>query len=154
MKPKDRFMQAWLAQWDIRASLSREQLRERGKLCASCDAELPQPNAPGFRQCARCRPVDAHAVYMVFRYLDASGVWRCRFLDDGHDEKLLREVTFARAEKVRETAKRGKGMTSAAGKLRVNYALGRCSSARLWLQLSGEQYLKLQRHSDNAVGFE
>jgi len=93
-------------------------------------------------------------VYMVFRYLDARSVWRCRFLEEGHDEKLLREVTFARAEKVRETAERGKGMTSAAGKLWVNSALGRCSSARLWLQLSGEQYQKLQRHSDDAASLE
>jgi hypothetical protein len=89
---------------------------------------------------------------MVFCYLDATNVWRCRFLDDGYDEKPLGEVTFAHAGKVRETAERGKAMTSPAGKRWVDSALGRCRGTRLWLQLTGEQYRNLRRRFDGAAG--
>jgi hypothetical protein len=150
MNTRERYIEATMAEWDrctrdLRG-LPPERRREKGELCASCDAEMSRPQAPGYRQCPHCQPAGVYAVYMRIRY--TRGAWHCSFLEEGREEKLLRELTFVRPNKLRETAKRGKGMTSAAGKRRVNSALGSCSGGGVWLQLTGEQYLKLRRQPD------
>jgi hypothetical protein len=147
---RNRYVQALLEKWNTQAKNrmrdpSREQQRGRGKLCASCDDELPQPHSPGYRQCGRCKPAEAHAVYMAFRYVTCNGTWHCRLLDEGRHDRLLKQLTFTHPEKLRETARRGKAMAFETAELRVNHAIAACSGAGLWLQLTPDQYLKLRQ---------
>lgn len=126
MKDRDRYIQRILDGRQVRAEAARnpsiESLRGRGRCCASCEARLPMPNSPGFRQCPRCRPIDAHAIYMIFVRRD--GVWRCRFLDEGPSEGTsIAEVSFVNPDKVREAARRGMALTSATARLRMDHAL-------------------------------
>lgn len=148
MKARDRAVQMILEQWRVQAEALRnpslDSLRARGRCCSTCEAKLPPPHMPGFRQCLSCRPADAHAVYMVFAFKD--GLWHCRFLDGGPHGAPVNEVTLVDAHKVRETVKRGKGLTFAAGKVRMNYALVEHRECKLWLQLSSQQFLDLERH--------
>lgn len=150
MNARNRFVQRVLDGLQAHAQAVRnpsiQSLRDRGRCCASCEAVLPMPYSPGFRQCSACRPGDVHAIYMVFAYRD--GVWHCRFLDEAPDGTLVKEVTFVNPDKVRETARRGKALTFAAARLRMDYALTEHREARLWLQLSAQQYLDLRHATD------
>lgn len=149
MKDRDRFIKRILDGWQVRAEAARnpslETLRGRGRCCASCEAGLPMPWSAGFRQCPTCRPGDAHALYTVFRY--RGGCWHCRFFDGGPNGVLVKEVGFTDADKVRETARRGKALTFAMGKLSLNHALSEHRDATLWLQLDCRQYLDLQGYT-------
>jgi len=150
MNTRSRYVQALLEKWTTQARSqmrgpSHEELRHRGKLCVSCDAELPPPHSVGYRQCIACQPGDAHAVYMAFRYVIGDRIWRCRLLDEGEQGKLLKELTFTHPDKLREMARRGKAMTFKTAERRVNHAIAACSGAGLWLQLTPDQYLKLRR---------
>jgi hypothetical protein len=80
---------------------------------------------------------------MDVRYMN--GVWLCRFYENGNGEKLLRQATFARPEKLIETVKRGKGMTFELGRRRANYAWNNCCGGQFWLQLTEEQSMRLRR---------
>jgi hypothetical protein len=113
------------------------ELRSSGKACSSCNNGLPPPHMPGFRQCPRCRPADAYAVYMAFAC--TRGAWRCRFFDERPDGKLVKEVTFGTPDKLRETAKRGKGLTFAAAKMVIERAIT-AGEGQVWLQLNHRQY--------------
>ena len=53
MKARDRNIQMYLDRWRARAETARhpslQSMRERGKICATCEAKLPLPNVGGFR---------------------------------------------------------------------------------------------------------
>jgi hypothetical protein len=153
MKARDSYIQAVLNEWRVGANAlqnpSLQNLREGGKRCASCEAKLPPPNTPGFRQCPGCRRADAHAIYMVFAYRNSS--WHCRFLDEGPEGTLVNEVTFGSPDTVLESARRGKALTFAAAKRRTDCVLAERREGKLWLQLTVPQYVNLQRHRPGEI---
>jgi len=155
MNMKERQVEAILAKWDGRArislcGLSIERRRGKGQVCASCDAELSPPHSPGYRQCPRCQPVGSHAVYIDVCYLSVHAVWLCRFYENGNHAKLLREVRFARPEKLLETIDRGMGLSFELGRQRANHARWNCCGGQFWLQLTEEQLLRLRHHTEKS----
>jgi hypothetical protein len=121
-----------------RASTTR-QIRS-GKICALCQAALPQPHTTGEQLCPRCRTErKRHRVYMSFMYRQG---WTCQFLEEDLKTSLPRRLNFTSEEKVREVARRG-GATlnlEALQSLDHGIEIGR---GGIWLELSEEQYRKL-----------
>jgi hypothetical protein len=77
-------------------------------------------------ECRHCLRLGLQAVYMDVRHVN--GAWICRYYENGNREKLLRQTTFARPEKLIVTVKRGKGMTF---ELATRSRYQRCDSGAL-----------------------
>ena len=112
-----------------------------GQICALCRASLPAPHTMGEQLCAKCRGErKRHRVYMSFMCRNG---WLCQFLEEDLKTSLPRKVILGSQEKVREMARRG----GAAMSLDVLQALDHgieIGRGGIWLELSDEQYQKLQ----------
>jgi hypothetical protein len=95
----------------------------------------------GEQLCAKCRGErKRHRVYMSFMFRNG---WLCQFLEEDLKTSLPRKVILGSQEKVREMARRG----GAAMSLDVLQALDHgieIGRGGIWLELSDEQYQKLQ----------
>ena len=112
-----------------------------GQICALCRASLPAPHTIGEQLGGKCRGErKRHRVYMSFMFRNG---WLCQFLEEDLKTPLPRRVTLSTQEKVREIARRG----GAAMSLDVLQALDHgieIGRGGIWLELSDEQYQKLQ----------
>lgn len=106
-----------------------------GKICSSCRVPLPQPHAPGRKQCEQC--VGRHLVHMEFF---RSFGWHCRFWEGRR--RLPKRLTFRDSAKIYETAERGNARNDKAAREALDTAIliGR---GGVGLRLTGEQYRAL-----------
>ena len=79
-------------------------------------------------------------VFMTFRFVQG---WHCEFWEEDKTKLLPRTVTLRSDAKVFELAKRGGYTLDIVGRQAIETAL-RKKQGELWLELTAEQYRKLQ----------
>ena len=124
-----------------RASSVRQ--RYAGKICCECKAHLPPPHRRGERLCDRCGGAGKKRVYMHFMFRKG---WFCQFLEEDLKTPLPRKVTVADEKKIFEMAKRGGFTLKIAVRQELQEAI-RKGVGGIWLELTPEQYAKLQEPS-------
>lgn len=115
-----------------------------GKICALCRQSIPAPHTFGEQLCVACRSVrNRHRVYMSFMHRNG---WLCQFLEEDLKTPLPRKVTVAGPEKVREMAARGGCDLTLDTRHALDHGI-EIGRGGVWLELSDEQYQKLQNRS-------
>jgi hypothetical protein len=111
---------------------ARKRMRA-GEICSSCRRPLPKPHTPVFKRCASC--AGKHHVRITFFHFDG---WHCRFFTE-HWQPLPRRITFRDAASIKETARRGDGLTDDAMEKSLDrqFKLGR---GGIMLRLTDEQF--------------
>jgi len=104
-----------------------------GKICRSRRSPLPMPHTPRAKLCAFC--AGKRFVQMTFR---GCSRWQYRFWTEAN-ERLLTELTFQNADKIRKIARRGNGLIDNRDRdgFELDLEVGRGGT---WLRLTDEQY--------------
>lgn len=84
----------------------------------------------------------SHQVYMYFMSRD--GGWFCQFLEADLKTPLPKRLTFARADKIRELARRGEAWGNLESKQALEHAI-EMGRGGIYLRLTPEQYSRLRR---------
>ena len=106
-----------------------------GRICSSCRVPLPQPHAPGAKQCEQC--VGKHLVYLEFSRCFG---WHCRFWEGRR--RLPKRLTFRDPARIRETALRGNARSDKAARDALDLAI-EIGRGGVRLRLTDEQYRAL-----------
>lgn len=98
------------------------------------------PPTNGERLCEKCKSPGMHRVYMYYMRREE---WTCQFLEEDLKTALPHKLHFKSEEKIRTIVDKVGNFANLQDRQALDYGL-RIGRGGVWLQLSGEQYLRLK----------